>query len=162
MSDGPPQIPAEIAQQIAWHRDKVRICELEFQIGELQLQLADERAARRSLELTLEREQLAAMLNTSEWRFDFDRYEYVRRTAPVAQPRELVYAEAIFDGAHVTMQANPDHAGRIVQVRVRYDLTDAEAFEARGRQLVRDTFTAAEKVIIAPVAVTGLKDERHG
>ena len=81
MSDSrqPPILSKEqrLEEEILFWRE--RCARMDYELAKERLRAADIEAARQSLELTYERDQLATRLNTPEWRFDFERRVFVER-----------------------------------------------------------------------------------
>lgn len=166
----PPRIPADLQTRVDLHHVKTRNLELEFKIAELQLQLADRAAALASIELTKEREELAVLLNTTDWYYDFDAHRFVSRTTPqpmlvpveppsppAPQPPLATHVEAVFQDGRVIYAPRPcEVSGPFVDVRARYDAAQEPAFDRVGRAAIAKDFARCDRVTITAVPVTSL------
>ena len=149
-----PTLTPEMRTQVLWHRDKVRICELEYKIAELTFALADRAAALRSIELTEERATIEQVINTSEWRFDFDTYDFVPRAQDVPPAPPEVFVEATWIKGVFTADVDPETLppGARVTVRVRHP-ADTPAPEAEAAAIARFATASVHTVAVTDLAV---------
>lgn len=160
MSDKPPSIPLELRLQLRVHALEVQVCKLTFANAELQLKVADKEAAIESDRLTMERDNLAAALNTPEWRYDFDEGRFVSRAQPAAPagPKRLTVEAKVVNGL-MTFETDIRDVpvGKPVRVRVRYPATADYASEIEPLVTASVAHLRPEDVEIGRVPVTDLE-----
>lgn len=76
-----PKLSLEMQYRMAFCDAQVQIAKLNYQNAELRMVVADKIAALESDRLTREQDEIAGLVNTSFWRYDFEQKKFVKRGA---------------------------------------------------------------------------------
>lgn len=156
----PPTLPLELRLQLRVHALEVENCKLIYSNAELVFKVADKVAALESERLTRDRDQLAAAINTDEWRYDFDEGRFVARAHPVAPagPKRMTVEAKIVAGT-LTFETDIRDVpvGQPIRLRVRYPAVADYAKDVEPLVTASYAHLRPEDVEIGRVPVTDLE-----
>lgn len=159
----PPTLPLEVQQRLRIHALEVKTCRLTYANAELALKVADKEAALESIRLTNERDELAGLVNTNEWRYDFDAEKFVpRHRPPATNGTQRVTVEALVLGGKITFETDiaAVPVGQLVRVRVRYPATADYPKDVEPLVSAAVAHLRPEDVQIGRVPVTDLEEPK--